>query len=320
VTFGGQEFEEMARLSCSTAKKVSMKKTTKGTRDNRPYALGYSASELRRLERQGAFFRDLTEDVWKRTGLRDGMRVLDLGCGVGDTSLLAARLVGPSGVVVGVDRSAKAIDVAQRRATTGRLRYSVQFVVADLDTFAPDEPFDAIIGRLILLYLRDPTATLRRLSAYVRPGGVVAFQEMAMPLARSNPDGAHFRQCSDWILAAFAQAGVEPDMGGKLFATFLAAGLPIPQMILAGRVEGGPDSLIYDYYADIARSLLPMRKQIDAATTGTLEIDGMAERLRTEAVAHHASIMPPPLVGAWARIPTQWSVSASSLHDERRQA
>jgi hypothetical protein len=109
-------------------------------------------------------------------------------------------------------------------------------------------------------------------------------------------------------------------MGGKLFATFLAAGLPIPQMILAGRVEGGPDSLIYDYYADIARSLLPMRKQIDAATTGTLEIDGMAERLRTEAVAHHASIMPPPLVGAWARIPTQWSVSASSLHDERRQA
>jgi hypothetical protein len=56
---------------------------------------------------------------------------------------------------------------------------------------------------------------------------------MAMPLARSNPDGAHFRQYSDWILAAFAQAGVETDMGGKLFATFLAADLPIPQMTLA---------------------------------------------------------------------------------------
>ena len=54
-----------------------------------------------------------------------------------------------------------------------------------------------------------------------------------MPLARSNPDGAHFRQYSDWILAAFAQAGVETDMGGKLFATFLAADLPIPQMTLA---------------------------------------------------------------------------------------
>jgi 2-polyprenyl-3-methyl-5-hydroxy-6-metoxy-1,4-benzoquinol methylase len=305
----------------NTAKKVIMNKTTNGTRDRRPYALGYSASELRRLERQGAFFRDLTEDVWKRAGLRGGMRVLDLGCGVGDTSLLAARLVGHSGAVVGVDRSAKAIDVAQRRATTARPRHSVQFVVADLDTFVPDEPFDAVVGRLILLYLRDPAAMLRRLSAYVRPGGVVAFQEMAMPLARSNPDGAHFRQCSDWILAAFAQAGVEPDMGGKLFATFLAAGLPIPQMILAGRVEGGPDSLVYDYYADIARSLLPMSKHIDAATTATLEIDGMAERLRRESVAHHASIMPPPLVGAWARIPAQYSAGPSSSHHyERRQA
>jgi ubiquinone/menaquinone biosynthesis C-methylase UbiE len=124
-----------------------------------------------RLERQGAFFRDLTEDVWKRAGLRDGMRVLDLGCGVGDTSLLAARLVGRFGVAVGVDRSAKAIDVAQRRATTARPRNSVQFVVADLDTFVPDEPFDALVGRLVLLYLRDPAATLRRLSAYVRPRG-----------------------------------------------------------------------------------------------------------------------------------------------------
>jgi SAM-dependent methyltransferase len=112
-----------------------MKKTTNETRDHRPYALGYSPSELRRLERQGAFFRDLTEDVLKRAGLKGGMRVLDLGCGVGDTSLVAARLVGPSGVVVGVDRSAEAVDVAQRCATTARRRHSVQFVVADLDTF-----------------------------------------------------------------------------------------------------------------------------------------------------------------------------------------
>jgi hypothetical protein len=83
-------------------------------------------------------------------------------------------------------------------------------------------------------------------------------------------------------------------------------------MILAGRIEGGPDSLVYDYYADIARSLLPMSKHIDAATTATLEIDGMAERLRTESVAHHASIMPPSLIGAWVRIPAQCSASTSN--------
>ncbi len=154
-----------------------MNKTTNGTRDRRPYALGYSASELRRLVRQGAFFRDLTEDLLKRAGVRDGMRVLDLGCGVGDTSLLAARLIGPSGVVVGVDRSAKAIDVAQRRTTTGRRRYSVQFVVADLDTFVPDEPFDAVIGRLVLLYLRDPPPRCGVFPRTFVPAGLSPFKK-----------------------------------------------------------------------------------------------------------------------------------------------
>jgi hypothetical protein len=57
------------------------------------YALGYSESELKRLESQGAFFRDLTEDLLRRSGVVSGMRVLDIGCGVGDVSLLAGELV-----------------------------------------------------------------------------------------------------------------------------------------------------------------------------------------------------------------------------------
>src|SRR5437588_8948831 len=59
---------------------------------------------------------DLTEDVhW--SGIQRGMRVLDLGCGVGDVSLWIAKLVGPTGLVVGVDESAEDIDTAERRAT-----------------------------------------------------------------------------------------------------------------------------------------------------------------------------------------------------------
>ena len=54
------------------------------------YALGYSDDEFRRLERQGDYYRDLTEDVLVRAGIGPGMRVLDLGCGVGDVALIAA--------------------------------------------------------------------------------------------------------------------------------------------------------------------------------------------------------------------------------------
>jgi 2-polyprenyl-3-methyl-5-hydroxy-6-metoxy-1,4-benzoquinol methylase len=80
------------------------------------YALGYSEREFRRLRFQGEFFRDVTEDVFRRAGLGPGMRVLDIGCGVGDVSLLAAEMVGPSGEILGLDRSPEAIAVARSRA------------------------------------------------------------------------------------------------------------------------------------------------------------------------------------------------------------
>jgi ubiquinone/menaquinone biosynthesis C-methylase UbiE len=170
----------------------------------RPYALGYSASELVRLERQGTLLRDLTEDVLRRAGLVPGMHVLDLGCGVGDVSMLAASLVGPTGSVLGIDRSADSLEVARRRAAAAG-QASVRFEAAELDAFSAKQTFDAVIGRLVLSYLPDPAFMLRRLRRHVRPGGIIAFLEMATPLARSLPEGPHYRQCMDWILAAFAR-------------------------------------------------------------------------------------------------------------------
>src|SRR5262249_25047052 len=149
----------------------------------------------------------------------------------------------------------------------------------------------------------DPAATLRRLCHHLRPEGIVAFQEMVMSLARSDPDGQHFRQCGRWIMDTFARGGFELDMGSKLFATFRQAGLPAPQMMVAGRVEGGPDSPVYDYLAAILRSLLPLAERLGVATAAEIEIETMAERLRNEAVQQNASVMPPPLIGAWTRTP-----------------
>src|SRR5262245_12330161 len=214
------------------------------------YALGYSEREFRRLQFQSEFFRDLTQDVLRRAGLAPGMRVLDIGCGVGDVSLLAAELVGPSGAVVGIDRSQEAVAVARQRAAVAEREW-VSFAATELSTFGTRERFDAVIGRLILAYLPDPIATLHGLSDVLRPGGIIAFQEMATTLGRSIPEGPQFRACVRWILDTFEGAGFELDMGGRLFDTFVAAGLPPPQMIAAGRVEGGPASPVYGYLAEI---------------------------------------------------------------------
>jgi 2-polyprenyl-3-methyl-5-hydroxy-6-metoxy-1,4-benzoquinol methylase len=81
---------------------------------------------------------DLTEDV-RWSGIQRGMRVLDLGCGVGDVSLWIAKLVGPTGLVVGVDGSPEAIDAAEKRATVTGQCYWTRFVTTDLNIFIPHE-------------------------------------------------------------------------------------------------------------------------------------------------------------------------------------
>jgi ubiquinone/menaquinone biosynthesis C-methylase UbiE len=137
-----------------------------------PSELGDSGIEVRPLGLRVISLPDLTADVLRRSGIERGMRVLDLGCGSGDASLLIAKMVGPSGLVVGVDGSAEAIDEAEKRATIAGHCYWTRFVRADPDTFVPHERFDAVVVRLTLLRQGEP-ATFLRLPACVRPDGVI---------------------------------------------------------------------------------------------------------------------------------------------------
>jgi ubiquinone/menaquinone biosynthesis C-methylase UbiE len=137
-----------------------------------PSELGDSGIEVSPLGFRVISVQDLTADVLKRSGIERGMRVIDLGCGSGDASLLIAKMVGPSGLVVGVDESAQAIDEAEKRATVAGRCYWMRFVRANPDTFVPPERFDAVVVRLSLLRQGEP-ATFLRLSACVRTDGVI---------------------------------------------------------------------------------------------------------------------------------------------------
>lgn len=83
--------------------------TTNGYRGDAIYVLGRSEIERRRLIEQDAFLGGFTGRLFREAGIGEGMRVLDVGCGVGDVSLLAASLVGPKGTVVGVDTDLQAV-------------------------------------------------------------------------------------------------------------------------------------------------------------------------------------------------------------------
>jgi len=266
------------------------------------YPLGYSELEERRLAEQGALLEGFTADVFRRAGLREGMTVLDVGCGVGDVSLLAARFVGPKGAVLGIDRAASSVQTARSRATALGVAHA-RFEQADLASFETRQTFDALVGRLVLLYLPDPAGTLKRLSQYLRPGGIVAFQEFDMTAMAQEPPGEPFVKVRSWLLAAFTAAGAQLDMGTKLYSTFLRAGFPAPDMTAAALVVCGPIPTGYGYPVGVLRSLLPLIERTGIASAAEIDIDTLAVRMHEDALIHERVMFLPRVVGAWTALP-----------------
>jgi ubiquinone/menaquinone biosynthesis C-methylase UbiE len=266
--------------------------------DPKPYVLGHSEQELARLERQGELFSVETRDVLRRAGIKTGMNVLDVGCGAGDVSMIAAEKVGPAGSVLGIDNAGTALGTAKARAKRAGYDW-LQFDEADLYAFDAAERFDAITGRLILMHIPDPVAALKHLGRLLNDNGVITFIEMDITQAGAVPEMPLLTQCIKWIVETYRHVGVEPDMGSKQYATFRAAGFQ-PRLTGTTRIESGPDSIVYQFTAQTLASLLPAMEEHGIATADEVGIDTLAERLRAAAIAGDHCIMLPRLIAAWA--------------------
>ena len=265
---------------------------------NRHYVLGDSRDELARLEQQAALFSEETDETLRRAGVGPGMRVLDLGCGVGDVSLAASRLVGEHGFVLGIDRSTEAVTTARRRMAGLGIGW-VEFREADVFDLAVDG-FDAVIGRFILMHLPEPAEVLRRVCRRVKPGGSVAFIEMDISSTSISPPMPLFDRCLRVVIDVYNKAGMVPDMGSRLYATFRQAGLS-PALNGSCKVEGGPESKAFDYLARTVKSLLPSIKE-HRLYADEFEPDSLAERLIAEARRADYCVAYPRLIGAWSRV------------------
>ena len=118
------------------------------------YALGYSNAEHDRLIRQALLIAPITERFLREAGIGTGHRVLDLGSGLGDVSMVVAGLVGPSGEVVGLERDASSIAKASARVEAAGLR-NVVFAQGDVNDIVSEKTFDAAVGRFILMFQTD---------------------------------------------------------------------------------------------------------------------------------------------------------------------
>jgi SAM-dependent methyltransferase len=268
---------------------------------SRTYVLGHSTDELKRLTIQARLIAPITRGFLRNGGIATGMRVLDVGSGAGDVAFLAAELVGESGEVVGVDRAPDAITTATQRAAAAGFP-NVSFLRGDPAQMQFDRPFDAIIGRYMLMFQPDPAATLRALATHVRPGGVVVFHEPDRAGIRSFPPVPLYDRCCKLVDETLRKSGADPRMGIKLYPTFVAAGLPAPRMRLESVIGGGADSLDQVHFeVDVVGSLIGEMERFGIATDAELHCQTLAERVLANVEASRSVIVGRAEVGAWCR-------------------
>ena len=99
-----------------------------------------------------------------------GQRVLDIGCGFGDTTQRIAELVGPEGEAVGVDAAANFIDLARKEAAEAGAA-NVRFRVADVQADDLGGPYEMAFSRMGTMFFANPVAALRNVRGALRPGG-----------------------------------------------------------------------------------------------------------------------------------------------------
>jgi ubiquinone/menaquinone biosynthesis C-methylase UbiE len=252
---------------------------------------------------QGAIYRNFLASAFRAAGLAPGMRVLDLGCGAGDVAMLAADLVGPTGSVVGIDRDAASVAWANKRVAEAGYR-NIRFQVAEFHEFTEAAPFDALVGRFILMYLPDPAAILRHLSEQLRPGAAIAFMEPDFTVPASVfPDLPQFKNGGSWVSEVLRRSGARIDMGMRLYATYRDAGFVNTATEVSHLSGCGISREMAEYFADTLRSLLPKIIEYGLATNEEIQIDTLADRIAAAGRETDPQWVASRVISAWARKP-----------------
>ncbi len=269
------------------------------------YTMGRSKSETDRLIEQSQLYDDVTRRFFLRSGISKGMKVLDVGSGAGDVALTLAEFVGSDGTVVGVDVNAEILETARARADAAGYT-NIEFIAGDTRTLELPSDFDAVVGRLVLMYMADPGDALKHLAAHLRPGGIAAFQEVDFSPynVAVHPDTPLINDLIKWGRTAFERSGAHVEMGMELYKAFVDAGLPEPSLHFEAPMGGPDDWPGFEYLANSFRSILPLIEAYEIATAEEVDVDTLASRIQAEVAASKRPVMLPPHITAHATLPS----------------
>jgi SAM-dependent methyltransferase len=199
---------------------------TETKKDDADYVLGTNDEELDRLGLQHRVWRPTVLDCWRRAGITFGSRVIDVGAGPGYATVDLAELVGRTGEVLAIERSARFLDFA-RNACAARGLTNVQFREADLmhESLGP-LAFDAAWCRWVASFVSSPEKLIQTIAGALRPGGVAIFHEyIDYRTLRLAPRRPAFESFVNEVVDSWRASGGEPDVALNFPTLFRAAGL-----------------------------------------------------------------------------------------------
>ena len=265
------------------------------------YVLGHSDRELERLGLQERLIGAVTRRFFREAGIGDGQRVLDVGSGAGDVAFLAAELVGETGEVIGTDRAPAAVAAATKRAQAKGMR-NVSFCQGDPTAMAFDRPFDAVVGRYVLVFQPDLAASVRKLGAHLRSGGVITFHEPDLRSLRSIPPAPIYDRCCHWVYETFRLVGTAVNMAERLHRGFVEAGLSPPTMRMQTFIGGGEGCTDWPQgLSALAHSLVTAMEKLGVATAAEVDVPTLFERMRRDVISNGSVVFGRSEVAAWSR-------------------
>ena len=267
------------------------------------YPIGETDLQSRRLITQAQLYNPFTRAFFQAAGIGNGMKVLELGSGIGDVSLVLADLVGPNGRVVGVELKPAAVETARTRIAASGWR-NIETLAGAIEAVELEQDFDAVVGRFILMWLPNPLAVLQRVVSHLRPGGIVAFQDndFTFGVTTSAPLPL-FDQVTAWLKNTIVQDGPDYHMGLKLQHLYQHAGLTTPQFTFDAPIGTGYNWTGYQFLAETIQMQKAPMQQRGIALPAEFDTPDLAEKIRKEAVENNAVIVLPAIIGAWSHKP-----------------
>ena len=198
---------------------------------DRDYVLGTHDEEIERLGVQHLVWRPVMLDAWRRAGITRGSRVVDVGAGPGWATADLADIVGPSGLVVGVERSARFVSAARQRcAERGATPTRIEQADVVEDGIGAG-PFDVAWCRWVASFVRSPEALVAAIAGALTPDGVALFHEYGDYASwRLLPPRPSFGEFVGAVMTSWRDTGGEPDIALRLPALLRAAGFRITDL------------------------------------------------------------------------------------------